>query len=477
MATAARESAKLSAPEGDPAVLEAIASIVARLQRVQAGLTGTIPATDAGSVSLDSWLARYGEVRGRGAHFRYLGSGLGNGALVQLTDGSVKWDMISGIGVNAFGHGDPQLTRVALEAALSDVCQQGNLQFNADSIEFAEELVSAASKASRLRHCFVSNSGCMVNEAALKTCQQHTHGAPRVIAFEDCFMGRSTTMAQIGDGPAYRQGIALNVQVDYMPFYNAGLGARSTELAVRQLRKYLQRYPRQHACFVFELVQGEGGFNCAPPEFFTALMEETRAAGVPVWVDEIQTFGRTESMFQYEALGLGDFVDVLTLGKLSQACALLYTPEFNPKAGLLSGTFTASTSALRVGLSVLRRLQSGGYYGADGRIARLHQAFRTRVDALVRTHPAWFPAVIDSDGVTQLGFVGGTGGMMRFTPFGGEKERINRAIFRMFDLGVIAFACGHGPYHIRMLPPIGVMTPEQFAPVFEIIERALGECS
>ena len=56
----------------------------------------------------------------------------------------------------------------------------------------------------------------MANESALKVCQQKTNGAPRVIAFQDCFMGRSTTMAQIGDSAAGRVGIPLNAQVDYM---------------------------------------------------------------------------------------------------------------------------------------------------------------------------------------------------------------------------------------------------------------------
>ena len=39
----------------------------------------------------------------------------------------------------------------------------------------------------------------------------------------------------------------------------------------------------------------------------------------------------------------------------------------------------------------MRRMQSGGYYGPDGRIAKLHAAFRTHAEALVKKHPEWFP--------------------------------------------------------------------------------------
>ena len=42
----------------------------------------------------------------------------------------------------------------------------------------------------------------------------------------------------------------------------------------------------------------------------------------------------------------------------------------------------------------------------------------------------------------------------------------------MFAEGLIAFICGHDPYHLRFLPPVGVMEPAQFGPVFEVLERS-----
>ena len=43
----------------------------------------------------------------------------------------------------------------------------------------------------------------------------------------------------------------------------------------------------------------------------------------------------------------------------------------------------------------------------------------------------------------------------------------------MFDDGVIAFYCGRDPFHIRFLPPVGVMEPQQFDDVFRIVESSL----
>jgi 4-aminobutyrate aminotransferase-like enzyme len=64
---------------------------------------------------------------------------------------------------------------------------------------------------------------------------------------------------------------------------------------------------------------------------------------------------------------------------------------------------------------------------------------------------------------------------MRMTPFGGEKGKVTKACRACFDEGVILFYCGHGPYHLRMLPPLGVMSLEQWPRVFECVERGLAK--
>ncbi len=322
----------------------------------------------------------------------------------------------------------------------------------------------------------------MANENALKVCYQKRDAqAPRVLAFAHCFMGRTVTMCQIGDNAQARQGVPLSTMVDYLPFYDhvaarrmdAGDVSGSTryiDMVCYHLEQYIERYPGQHACMIFELVQGEGGFNTALPDFHRALMQICKDHGVAVWDDEVQTFGRTESLFCYEALGLGDLIDVCTIGKMSQVCAALWTPEFNPRPGLLSGTFLGSSAPLRVGRRIIERLVDGGYYGEDGAIRAHHDEFTRRMRALAEKHPNWFPhnhLVHDT--------VAGYGGMMRFTPFGGRKESVLKLCRTLYDRGVISFYCGHSPFHVRFLPPLGVMRLEQWERVFEIIEQAMSD--
>ncbi|MEX2218501.1 MAG: aminotransferase class III-fold pyridoxal phosphate-dependent enzyme [Phycisphaerales bacterium] len=461
-----------------PAVKAAIDAIIAEARAKSAQLTGVRPPNPALKQSYDDLMKRAADARGRALLYPYLGSGIGNGALVELADGSVKWDMICGIGVHFFGHSDPDLMAAALRGSLDDTLKAGNLQSNFDAYAFCETLLAEARKSTALKHAYVSTSGAMANEQALKVCYQKHAPASRVLAFRDCFMGRSTTMSQIGDTAAYRIGLPLWVPVDYMPFWDPvgaeKMGGKQAfiDAAVRQLREYLGRYPRQHACFIFELIQGEGGFNVGDRDFFKALMDICRENSIAVWADEIQTFGRLPAMFAADYFGLGEYVDVMTIGKMTQSCVTLFTEACNPGPGLLSGTFLGEGVSFRVGQRVVERLKGGNLYGAHGAAARHHAAFVAQVQALAGKHPEWFPRV---PGIPSIH--GGLGGMMRFTPFGGDKDKAVRACKTIFEEGVILFYCGHGPYHLRVLPPLPVFQEKDWPEVFACIERGLARAA
>jgi 4-aminobutyrate aminotransferase-like enzyme len=494
----------------------AIQSVLAEMRAASSKITDVRPPNPARKDHYDSLLKRGTETRGRNMLYPYIGSGVGHGPLVELADGSVKWDMISGIGVHFFGHSDLDLAEAALKSGLDDTVKHGNLQANFEPFSFAEALIAEAKKHSTIRHAYIATSGAMANENALKVCLQKKHldaltaiardpntklesllanfsAQARVLAFKDCFMGRSLTMANVGDNHAGREGLPSGIPVDYMPFWDpiaaermgpgAGGKARYIDLAVRQLTEYIHRFPGAHACFIFEMVQGEGGFNPGDRDFFKALIDVCKAHKIAVWDDEIQTFGRLNSMFAYEHFDLGQYVDVLCIGKMTQACATLWTEEFNPKTALLSGTFTGEGVSFRVGQRVVERLaagtKDGPYYGDTGLFARHHAAFREQVRALAAKHPAWFPKVTLPDSMDLSGdqLIGGLGGMMRFTPFAGNKDKIMKATKTCYDEGVVLFYCGHGPFHVRMLPPLPAMTLDQWPKIFDCIERGLAKAA
>ena len=108
--------------------------------------------------------------RGSKLVYPYLGSGFGSGALVEMTDGSVKYDFISGIGAH-WGHMEIGLIEETLKGALQDTIMQGNLQHNLS----AENLISLFTEKSGFDHCFLTTSGAMALENALKIAFQKNH--------------------------------------------------------------------------------------------------------------------------------------------------------------------------------------------------------------------------------------------------------------------------------------------------------------
>ena len=155
---------------------------------------------------------------------------------------------------------------------------------------------------------------------------------------------------------------------------------------------------------VMELVLGEGGYYPGDHDFFIALMNVLRDAGVPVLIDEIQTFGRTTAPFAFQHFGLDEHVQVVTVGKITQLCATLFAADFKPPPGLISQTFTASTSAIFGAAAILERLSRCDLFGPDGRVARLSSRFVKRLEAMAARHPRWLKG--------PFGF----GAMIAFTP-------------------------------------------------------------
>ncbi len=433
--------------------------VVEAASRGVAGVRG--PRSDVLAQSYREALRQFQKDRGRDLFFPFMASGIGHGPWVELADGSVKYDMITGIGINFFGHTHPELMRAAIDASAADI-YQGNLEPGVEVAELLRALLSRVDSGSRLRNGWITTCGTMANEIALKIIRQKKTPATRVIAFRDCFAGRSTAMQEITDNPKYREGQPLYGETAYIPFYMPKLGLQgSLDLTLCALEDHLQRYPGKFAALMLEIVQGEGGFNSAPREFYTRVFEVAKRAGLAIWADEIQTFGRTGELFAFQKFGLGDWVDVVTAAKMLHASAVLFTEEFNPKPGLVAGTFTGTSASLRVSKRVIELLDQG-YYGADGRIERLSARFASNLERI--------------SGGSCRGLIGdwrNVGGMIAVQPLSGTLEEVKAVLMRLFDLGVVAFYCGHGPILIRMLPPLGAMNEGHVDEVCALLERAI----
>lgn len=157
-------------------------------------------------------------VRGRPLFFPVLLGGTGRGARVRLADGSTLLDFIGGIGVYGFGHSDRDLLETAVIAAAADTVFQGNLLPGVEQLQVAKLLTRHSGRA--LRHAWLSLSGSMANENALKIILQKHEPADRIVVFDDAFAGRTTTLAELTDKPEFREGLPLRGNVLHVPFYD-----------------------------------------------------------------------------------------------------------------------------------------------------------------------------------------------------------------------------------------------------------------
>jgi len=397
-------------------------------------------------------------LRGRPAFYPYLGSGLGRGARAMMADGRWVLDFALGIGVHFFGHGNVDLIETAIRAASSDLVMQGNLIFNREYHALMKTLLAHAPRG--LDRCWLSLSGADANDNALKIARQKRDGRSGVIAFRGCFHGRTAAMAEITDRPDYRVGQPSTFPVHYVHFYDRE-NPGSAKATLGQLREIIRRDGDRISSFIVELIQGEAGFVTAPREFFVPLFEECRRARIIVWADEVQTFARAGELFATDLLGLADYIDIVTIGKILQGSAMLHRNSLTPDPGLVSGTFSGATVAMAVGRRIIERLTGGGFFGPEGREKQLEMRTREHLEILARKHPG------------VISHIDGAGAMIAFRIGDGALDTARAFIRRCFDAGLALYYGGHDPVCIRLFLPAGCLTVEELGEAFAIIDRCL----
>lgn len=441
----------------DPRIAQAKSLLLEALEEHQSTLTGPRPPSPDKIQAYQALLDDYATIRPGALYYPYIGSGLGKGCLVELADGSVKYDFINGIGVYGMGHHHPALVSACIDSALDDLVIQGHLQQNKESYLLTKRLIQV----SGLDRCILSTSGAIANENAWKIIFQKHTPAHRILAFDRCFLGRTLGMAQVTDKPDGRVGLPPTLVVDYLPTYDPNDPEGSTTRCINRLQQYISRYPGQHAGLTLELIQGEGGFHSAPREFYIKVFEQIKAHNIAIHVDEVQTFGRTTQLFAYQHFQLQDYIDVVSIGKLSHVCATLYRNTYHPQPGLLSQTFTSSSSLIRSSLCILDELISGNYYGPDGKNARYNAYFCEKFDA------------INAKGPGTLFGPYGVGAMIAFTPWNGDAPRTQALAQELFQQGLISFPCGSKPTRIRFLLPIAALTFDDIDGAMDILEHVV----
>ena len=227
----------------------------------------------------------------------------GEGSRLWDLEGREYIDLGTGISVNSFGHGHPELVE-AVTAQAGRLLHASNLYYVESTVRLAEELVDATF-AERVFFC---NSGAEANEAAIKIVRRHASEAGRgpdereIVTFEGSFHGRTLATVTATAQPKYHEGFEpLPGGFSYCPFNDP----EALEAAVSE----------RTCAVMLEPVQGEGGVTPARQGFLRHVQDLCRRREALLVLDEIQSgMGRTGKLFAYEWES-GIEPDVVTMAK------------------------------------------------------------------------------------------------------------------------------------------------------------------
>ena len=161
--------------------------------------------------------------------------------------------------------------------------------------------------------------------------------------------------------------------------------------------------------------------------------------------------------------GLDEYVDVVTVGKVLQACGTFYTEELNPKPGLIAGTFNGSIASMNAGKAIVRYLTEGNFYGENGRINELEKKFKTE-----------FKKLAEGSCKGMIPYYGGVGTMLSFEVGDSSNDLTNKFMKKLFENGIISFSAGKDPTRVRFLLPLSLLD-EHIHEIFSILEKTIHE--
>lgn len=263
----------------------------------------------------------------------------GEGCYVFDREGKRYLDLYGGHAVISVGHAHPHYVK-----AVSD--QVARLGFYSNSVQnsLQSDLAERLGKASGYEDysLFLCNSGAEANENAIKLASFHT-GKPKVLAFDKAFHGRTSGAVAATDNPAIVSPFNRTENVEF---------AKLNDIA--DVKRHLAS--NEFCAVIVEGIQGVAGIRMPHDEFLRQLRELTERMGVVLIADEIQSgYGRSGRFFAHQYAGIRP--DIITSAKgIANGFpmgAVLISPKFTAKKGMLGTTFGGNHLACAAAIAVL----------------------------------------------------------------------------------------------------------------------------
>lgn len=235
----------------------------------------------------------------------------GQGAYLELEDGTQILDGISSWWVNLHGHSHPKIAKAVYRQAgkLEHVIFSGFT--HRPAVELAETLLDATGRrGGQYSKVFYSDNGSTAVEAALKMSYQFhqnrgENSRQKFIALRHSYHGDTLGAMAVSEPDGFHQVFRkILPRVDFVD---------ADDLS--QLERLITLEPRGYAAFIFEpMIQGAGGMQVYSSEYLREAISLCRQHGILTIGDEVFTgFYRTGKCFAFEHAGIAP--DLLCLSK------------------------------------------------------------------------------------------------------------------------------------------------------------------
>ena len=378
-----------------------------------------------------------------------------HGAILKDADGNHLIDMGSGIGVVTIGHTNEKLVAAVQE----QVAKLTHTLFTVAPYEpyvRAAELLTSHAPCGKKKKAAFFNSGAEAVENAVKIARKAT-GRTEIAVFDHSYHGRTNlTMAMNFKAHPYGTGFGpLAGSVHHAPMsypFRDPEGMTGPEAATRAIT-YLEKRvgASQLAALFIEPIQGEGGFIVPAPGFLLTLQEWTRANGIVLVADEVQSgMARTGKWFASE-WEEGFEPDLITVAKgiaggmpLSGVVGRAEIMDA-AHAGGLGGTFGGTPTAVAAAVAVMEQFEEGGWFE---RAEQIGEILSGRLTAMQNNYPV-------------IGDVRGKGAMqaielVRPGTMDPNPEATDAVMKHCHQNGVLVLNAGTYNNVLRFLPPLAI---------------------
>jgi 4-aminobutyrate aminotransferase/(S)-3-amino-2-methylpropionate transaminase len=396
-----------------------------------------------------------------------------HGAILKDVDGNQFIDFGSGIGVVTIGHTNPGV----VEAVSKQVSKLTHTLFTVTPYEpyvRAGELLTSHAPGNFKKKAAFFNSGAEAVENAVKIARKAT-GRTEIAVFDHAYHGRTNlTMSMnfkvhpYGTGFGPLAGSVHHAPMSY-PFRDPAdmTGPEAATRAITYLEKRVGA--AQIAALFIEPVQGEGGFVVPAPGFLKTLQDWTRANGIVMVADEVQSgMARTGKWFASE-WEEGFEPDLITVAKgiaggmpLSGVVGRAEIMDA-AHAGGLGGTFGGSPTAVAAGVAVMEQYESGNWFS---RALEIGEIISGRLNAMKNNYPV-------------IGDVRGRGAMQAIELVEPGTKNPNPAatealLKHCHQNGVLVLNAGTYNNVLRFLPPLAI-TDELIHDALDVLAAGLAK--